>query len=124
MGSTAFPPVKKNSPSTRNSSKGRRKSTQMRQVTFTLFCLGRKDTKNIPGTEKKLEVLLAGFEGKRITFPFTDFNVEFIDTMSGNYPMLKDIKVNAFRAKGNVKEMVFIKPPPTGYKCNISSNDN
>ena len=96
----------------------------MRQVNFTLFCLGRKDTKNIPGTEKKPEVLLAGFEGKRITFPFTDFNVEFIDTMSGNYPMLKDIKVNAFRAKGNVKEMVFIKPPPTGYKCNISSNDN
>ena len=56
----------------------------MRQLTFTLFCLGRKDTKNISSTEKKLEVLLAGFEEKRITFPFTDFNVEFIDTMSGN----------------------------------------
>ena len=96
----------------------------MPQLTFTLFCLGRKDTKNISGTEKKLEVLLAGFEEKRITFPFTDFNVEFIDTMSGNYPMLKDIEVSAFRAKGNVKEMVFIQPPPTGYKCNISSNDN
>ena len=96
----------------------------MRQVTFTLFCLGRKDTKNIPGTEKKLEVLLAGFEGKRITFPFTDFNVEFIDTKSGNYAKLKDIKVNAFRAKGNVKEMAFIQQPPAGYKCNISSNDN
>ena len=84
----------------------------MRQVTFTDFCLGRKVTKNIPGTEKKLELLLAGLGEKRIAFPFKDSNVEFTETMSGNYPMLKDIKFNAFRAKGNAKEMVFIQPPP------------
>ena len=84
----------------------------MRQVTFTVFCLGRKDTENIPGTEKKQELLLAGLGEKMITFPFTDSNVEFIETMSGNYPILKDIKFNAFRAKGNAKDMVFIQPPP------------
>ena len=96
----------------------------MRQVIFTVFCLGRKDTKNIPGTEKKLELLLAGLGEKRITFPFTDSNVEFKETMLGNYPMLKDIKFNAFRGKGNAKEMVFIQPPSTGYRRNISSNNN
>ena len=71
----------------------------MRQVIFTVFCLGRKDTKNIPGTEKKLELLLAGLGEKRIMFPFTDSNVEFIETMSGSFPMLKDIKLNAFVQK-------------------------
>ena len=116
--------TEKNSPSNENSSKGRRKSTQTRPVTFTVFCLGQKDTKNIPGTEKKLELLLAGLGEKRITFPFTDSNVEFKETMLGNYPMLKDIKFNAFRGKGNAKEMVFIQPPSTGYRRNISSNNN
>ena len=71
----------------------------MRQVIFTVFCLGRKDTKNIPDTEKKLALLLAGLGEKRITFPFTDSNVEFIETMSENFPMLKDIKFNAFVQK-------------------------
>ena len=59
-----FQPYRKNSPSSGNSSKGRRKSTKMRQVTVTVFCLGRKDTKNVPGTEEKVELFLAGL-GKR-----------------------------------------------------------
>ena len=59
-----FHPYRKNSPSSGNSSKGRMKSTKMRQVTFTVFCLGRKDTKNVPGTEEKVELFLAGL-GKR-----------------------------------------------------------
>ena len=97
----------------------------MRQVIFTVFCLGRKDTKNIPGTEKKLELLLAGLGEKRITFPFTDSNVEFIKTMSGSFPMFERYQIQCFRAKGNAKEMMFIiQPPPTGYRSNISSNNN
>ena len=37
----------------------------MRQVTFTVSCLGKRDTENIPGTEEKVELLLAGLGGKR-----------------------------------------------------------
>ena len=36
----------------------------MRQVNFAVFCLGRKDTKNVPGTEEKVELFLGGL-GKR-----------------------------------------------------------
>ena len=75
-----FHPYRKNSPSSGNSSTGRRKSTQMRQVTFTVFCLGRKDTKNVSATEEKVEMFLAGLGEKRVTFPFTDSKVEFIET--------------------------------------------
>ena len=64
-----FHPYRKNSPFSGNSSTGRRKSTQMRQVTFTVFCLGRKDTKNVPGTEEKVEMFLVGLGEKRVTFP-------------------------------------------------------
>ena len=110
-----FHQYRKNSPSSGNSSKGRMKSTKMRQVTFTVFCLGRKDTKNVPGTEEKVEMFLAGLVEKRVTFPFTDSKVEFIETMSENYPILKDIKFDVFRAERNAKEMAFIQPPPTGY---------
>ena len=60
-----FHPYRTNSPSSGNSSKGRRKSTQMPQVTFTVFCLGRKDTKNVPGTEEKAELFLAGLGRKK-----------------------------------------------------------
>ena len=87
----------------------------MRQVTFTVFCLCGKDMKNVPGTEEKVELFLAGLGEKRVTFPFTDYKVEFIETMWENYPILKDIKFDVFRAERNVKEMVFIQPPPTGY---------
>ena len=87
----------------------------MHQVTFTVFCLGRKDTKNVPGTEEKVELFLAGLGEKRVTFSFTDSNVEFVETIWENYPMLKDIKFDVFRAERNAKEMVFIQPPPTGY---------
>ena len=87
----------------------------MRQVTFTVFCLCGKDMKNVPGTEEKVELFLAGLWEKRVTFPFTDYKVEFIETMWENYPILKDIKFDVFRAERNVKEMVFIQPPPTGY---------
>ena len=110
-----FHPYRKNSPSSGNSSKGRMKSTKMRQVTFTVFCLGRKDTKNVPGTEEKVELFLAGLGEKRVTFPFTDSKVEFIETLWENYPILKDIKFDVFRAERNAKEMVFIQPLPTGY---------
>ena len=34
-----------------------------------------------------------------------------------NYPMLKDIKLNAFHAEENAKEMVFIQPLSTGYSA-------
>ena len=112
-----FHQYRKNSPSSGNSSTGRRKSTQMRQVTFTVFCLGRKDTKNVSGTEEKVEMFLAGLGEKRVTFPFTDYKVEFIETMSENYPILKDIKLDVFRAERNAKEMVFVQPPPTGYSA-------
>ena len=64
-----FHPYRKNSPFSGNSSTGRRKSTQMRQVTFTVFCLGRKDTKDVPGTEEKVEMFLVGLGEKRVTFP-------------------------------------------------------
>ena len=110
-----FHPYRKNSPSSGNSSKGRMKSTKMRQVTFTVFCLGRKDTKNVPGTEEKVELFLAGLGEKRVTFPFTDSKVELIETLWENYPILKDIKFDVFRAERNAKEMVFIQPLPTGY---------
>ena len=53
----------------------------MRQVTFTVFCLSRKDTKNVPGAEEKVELFLAGLGEKMITFPFTDSNVEFRETL-------------------------------------------
>ena len=86
----------------------------MRQVTFTVFCRGRKDMKNVPGTEEKVELLLAWL-GE--TFPFTDSKVKFIETMWENYPILKDIKFDVFRAERNAKEMVFIQPPPTGYSA-------
>ena len=56
----------------------------MRQVTFTVFCLGRKGTKNVPGTEEKVELFLAGLGEKRVTFPFTDYQVEFIETLWEN----------------------------------------
>ena len=110
-----FQPYRKNSPSSERSSKGRRKSTQMSQVTFTVFCISRKDTKNVPGTEEKVELFLAGLGEKRVTFPFTHSNVEFRKTMWENYPMLKDVKFDVFRAERDAKEMVFIQPPPTGY---------
>ena len=87
----------------------------MRQVTFTVFCLGRKDTKNVPGTEEKVELFLAGLGEKSVTFPFTDSKVEFIETMWENYPILKNIKFNVFRAERYANEMVFIQPPPTAY---------
>ena len=103
-----FHPYRKNSPSSGNSSTGRRKSTQMRQVTFTVFCLGRKDTKNVSATEEKVEMFLAGLGEKRVTFPFTDSKVEFIETMSENYTILKDIKLDVFRAERNAKEMAFV----------------
>ena len=79
-----FHPYRKNSPSSGNSSKGRRKSTKMRQVTVTVFCLGRKGTKNVPGTEEKVELFLAGLGEKRVMFPFTDYQVEFIETLWEN----------------------------------------
>ena len=37
--------------------------------------------------------------------------------MSENYPILKDIKLDVFRAERNAKEMVFVQPPPTGYSA-------
>ena len=80
----------------------------MRQVNFAVFCLGRKDTKNVPGTEEKVELFLAGLGEKRVTF---------IETLWENYPILKDIKFDVFRAERNAKEMVFIQPPPTGYSA-------
>ena len=86
----------------------------MHQVTFTVFCLGRKDTKNVPGAEEKVELFLAGLGEKRVMFLFTDSNVEFRETMWENYPMSKDVKFDVFLAKTNAKEMVFIQPPPTG----------
>ena len=89
----------------------------MPQVTFTIFCLGRKDTNNVPDTEEKVELFLAGLGEKRVTFPFTDSNVEFRETIWENYPMLKDVKFDVFRAERNTKEMVFIQPPPTGYSA-------
>ena len=89
----------------------------MPQVTFTIFCLGRKDTNNVPDTEEKVALFLAGLGEKRVTFPFTDSNVEFRETIWENYPMLKDVKFNVFRAERNAKEMVFIQPPPTGYSA-------
>ena len=112
-----FRPNRKNSPSSGNSSKGRKKSAQICQVTFTVFCFGRKDTKNVPGTEEKVELFLAGIGEKKVAFPFTDSNVEFIETMWENYSMLKDIKVDVFCAERNPKEMVFNQPPPTGYSA-------
>ena len=87
----------------------------MRQVNFAVFCLGRKETKNVPGKEEKVELFLAGLGEKRVTFPFTDSKVEFIETMWENYSILKDIKFDIFRAERNAKEVVFIEPPPTGY---------
>ena len=68
-----FQPYRKNLPFSGQSSKGRRKSTQMRQVTFTVFCIGRKDTKNVPGTEEKVELFLAGLGEKRVTFSIYRF---------------------------------------------------
>ena len=46
-----------------------------------------------------------------------DSKVEFIETMSENYPILKDIKFDVFRAERNAKEMVFNQPPSTGYSA-------
>ena len=89
----------------------------MRQVNFAVFCLGRKDTKNVPGTEEKVELFLAGLGEKRVTFPFTDSKVEFIETMWENFPILKDIKFDVFRAERNAKEMLFIQPPHTGFSA-------
>ena len=91
-----FYPYRKNSPSSGNSSKGRRKSTQMGQVTFTVFCLGRKDTKNVPATGEKVELFLAGLREKRGTFPFTDSNVEFIETMWGELPHVERYQIRCF----------------------------
>ena len=54
---------------------------------------------------------------KGVTFPFTDSKVEFIETMWENFPILKDIKFDVFRAERNAKEMLFIQPPRTGFSA-------
>ena len=76
--------LRKNSFSLGNLSKGRKKSTQMCQVTFTISCLDRKDMKNVPGTEERVELFLARLGGKGVTIPFTDSNAEFIETVWEN----------------------------------------
>ena len=48
-----FHPYRKNSPSSGNSSKGRKKSAQICQVTFTVFCFGRKDTQKCTRHKRK-----------------------------------------------------------------------
>ena len=89
---------RKNFPSSGKSRKGRRKHTQMRQVTFTIFCLGRKDTKNVPGTEENVELFLAGLGEKRVTFPFTDSNVEFRETV-GELPNAERCQIRRFSCR-------------------------
>ena len=34
-----------------------------------------------------------------------------------NYPILKDVKFDIFRAERNAKVMVFTQPPPSGYSA-------
>ena len=98
-------------------SKAERKSTQIRQVTFTVFSLSRKYKENVPGAEEKVELFLTRLGEKRVTFPFTDSNVEFRETMWESYLTLKDVRFDIFCAERNAKEMMFIQPPSTGYNA-------
>ena len=48
---------------------------------------------------RKVELFVARLDEKRVTFPFTDPNVEFIEPMWENYLMLKDRKFDAFSCR-------------------------
>ena len=95
---------RKNSPSSGSWATEKGNPHRCVKLLFIVFCLGRNDTKNVPGTEEKVELVFAEFGEKRVTFPFTDSNVEFLETMWENYPMLKDIKFYVFHAEKNAKE--------------------
>ena len=68
---------------------------------FYCFLSWQKRHEKCTRHRRKGRMFLAGLVEKRVTFPFTDSKVEFIETMSENYPILKDIKFDVFRAERN-----------------------
>ena len=54
------------------------------KLLLLFFVLEEKTHKNVPGTEEKVELFLAGIGEKKVAFPFTDSNAEFIETMWKN----------------------------------------